>query len=315
MKIENLRELIDSIYEDIKKRNSDANIYAIPNSDDFYNKLIKKYNLIPFTLPKLMKLMATSHIIFTFDLVEKDVKKKIKGIEGYVISDLATIILLKDYFENKFAEEFSVQFNKKIDPMKALKEFIPKIKDFNNTEVGKFANVIINLIHFESLLKKDPHEYSKKTKAEKLDKIIEESEDISFFVNENDNSSQKGAKPKKAPVKTATQGTNEHKSRTLDSQNYSDFISFSNSQPVKKTLSVYGIEFYTRVCFRDYQFHLIKQLIDEKLITKKNDFQTIKKLLKKVRTNSDQDLKLQEFANEINTLERIVNAKIKEFDG
>ena len=37
--------------------------------------------------------------------------------------------------------------------------------------------------------------------------------------------------------------------------------------------------------------------------------------LKKVRTNSDQDLKLQEFANEINTLERIVNAKIKEFDG
>ena len=45
------------------------------------------------------------------------------------------------------------------------------------------------------------------------------------------------------------------------------------------------------------------------------DFQTIKKLLKIVRTNSDQDLKLQEFANEINTLERIVNAKIKEFDG
>ena len=313
MKIETIRDLIDAIYDEIKKRNNIVSVFSIPNSDTFNDELVKKFNLVPFTVSKLLKILTTSDLVLAFDIVVKDLKNKIKGTEGYVISDLGTVILLKDFYEKKFVEEFSVQFNKKIDPMKALKEFIPKMEEFNNTDVGKAANIVYNLLHFESKLKMEPQIYSKKSKAEKLDRLLENCEPLSFFINEAED---RKSKPRPMPKPSqADENDEQKKARSIDSTRYSDFLAYSDTQPLKKTLSVYGVEFYTRVCFREYQFHLIRQLIDENIIIKKHDLMNVKKLLKKVRANSDQDLKLQEFASEINNLERILNQKIKKFDG
>ncbi len=309
MKFDSVQELIDKIYENIKNRNTHIGDFSIPHADTFYEELISQYNLIPFTVPKLLKILNNSHLIFTFNVVEKDMKKKLTAIDAYVVSDLGTIILLKDYFEKRFVEEFTVQFNKKTDSMIALKDFIPRIQEFNNTALGIAALKLINLIHFETRLQKEVSNFSKKKKAELLEAELQNCDPITFFISDTG----KRQEVKRAePARSEAQKTESQKARITDNESYSDFLFNSKSQPIKKTLSVYGIEFYCRVCFREYQFHLITELINDKIIMKAGEFLTLKKLLKKVRSHADQDQKLQEFAVEINTLERLINEKLKE---
>ena len=80
---------------------------------------------------------------------------------------------------------------------------------------------------------------------------------------------------------------------------------------IEKTLTVYGVEFYSRVCFREYQFGLIQKLIEDGHINERDDLMLAKKMLQKTRANSDQDLNLQKYAHDINDLEKLINEKIK----
>lgn len=308
VKIETVQDLVDHVYNDIKGRNATTGEHCIPQSDTFFEELVKKYNMIPFTVPRLMKILTSANLVFSFNVVEKDLKNKITGIEGFVITDLATLGTLKEYYERKFSQEYAVHFNRKLDPMVAMKEYIPKMNEYNNTSVGKAANILINLIHYESRLRKEPNEFIKKRKADLLEEELNNADPLSFFITGADSKPRPKAGQRTPPPAASGDPSG---ARTIDSTKYADFLSFSDSQPIKKTLMVYGVEFYTRVCFREYQFHLIKQLIDENIITKKNDLTTVKKLLKKVRANADQDLKLQEFAAEINLLEKEINDKLK----
>jgi len=71
------------------------------------------------------------------------------------------------------------------------------------------------------------------------------------------------------------------------------------------------VEFYSRVCFREYQFTLVQKLIEDGHIADSDDLMQAKKMLQKTRANSDQDLNLQKYAHDINDLERIINDKLK----
>ncbi len=76
---------------------------------------------------------------------------------------------------------------------------------------------------------------------------------------------------------------------------------------------MYGVEFYTRLCFRDYQFSVMQKIVEEGMISKENDLKAVKTLLDKARQNSDNDVKINDYAKEINELLKTINLKLKSF--
>jgi hypothetical protein len=99
--------------------------------------------------------------------------------------------------------------------------------------------------------------------------------------------------------------------RAVDSADYDKFTEFSGRNPVKKTLALYGIDFYIRVCFRKYQFQHVIKLVEDSVISKDHELVQVKRLLAEVRKNADRDMKLQEFSIDINLLEKVINKNLK----
>ena len=305
MEMESLQELIFAIYEDIKNDNEARDLYAVPQSDTFYNTITEKYNLIPFKIPTLMRILINSHMIFSIDIVKEDRKQKIRRIEGFIVTKGDIINDIKRVYEDELSRLYAIEFNKKLPGDKAVEVFSSHIDEFNNTPIGRVGSTAYQLTQFGKVLEWDIMKYSQKSQESLLEKEIEAHPEITSFVSEP-KKSDKGAHVHKseAPSKNI-------KTRPISSHDYEKFVDYSKLNSVEKTINVYGIDFYTRVCFRDYNYSLIDSHIKKGIIHKKSDLVAVKKMLLRERANADNDSKIQEYAVEINKLEKEINSRLK----
>jgi hypothetical protein len=303
--MKDLEELLNSVYIDIRKRNTGRSPQAIPQSDEFFDFIIKKYRLIPFAIPNLIKILADCHKIISFKIIEADRKERIRRVEGLVVTEGNIVKSLLESYSDELVKEYSHEFSTKYSVERIIKEFFPKLDAYNNTTLGKMANIVINLMSIQSQLERNIMQYNPKWQETQMKAEIEKSESLSFFIDQADT--------KPGPEEQNVVRTAEEKSqRITDKVKYEEFKKYISKNTIEKTLTVYGIEFYTRVCFREYQFNLVEKLIEEEHIWDKDDLRAIKKMLQKIRANSDQDLNLQNYANDINSLEKMINTKIKQ---
>ncbi len=204
---------------------------------------------------------------------------------------------------------YSHEFSTKYSVERIIKEFIPKIQDYNNKPLGKIANVVINLMNIQSILERNIMLYGVKWQEKQLKTEIENSDPLNCFIE------LKGAGAEPGPDKEGRKEPGEGGRRSADAVKYEDISKYLSKNSIEKTLAVYGVEFYSRLCFREYQFPLVQKLIEEGIIHLKDDLKLVKKMLQKTRANSDQDLNLQKFAKDINSLEKLINEKIKQSEG
>lgn len=305
MKCETLNDLFLAIYEEIKNANEAKDLYSIPDSDTFYKEITEKYNLIPFNIPTIMKILTDSRMIFTIDIVKEDRKNKIRRLEGYIVSKGDIINAIKRVYEDELSRLYAIEFNKKLPGDKAIEVFAPHIDEFNNTPLGKIGTIAYQLMQMGKVLEWDIMKYSQKVQEDRLKSELEQAPDISSFIAEKktETSTKPGLMPKASP------GKNIHKH--VSSSEYEKFADYSKLNSPEKTLTVYGIEFYTRVCFREYNYQLMLHHVKSGLIHKKDDLVIVKKLLARERANADNDSKIQEYAAHINTLEKEINNRLK----
>ena len=303
--MKDLEELLNAVYIDIRKRNTGRTPQAIPQSDEFFDYIMKKYTLIPFAIPNLIKILADSHKIISFKLIEADRKERIRRIDGFVVTEGNIVKSLLELFGDELIREYSHEFSTKYSIERIIKEFYPKLDEYNNTTLGKTANIVINLMRIQSQLERNIIQYNPKWQEKQTRVEIEKSGPLSFFIEQEE--------VKSVPVKNnAVMSTEEKSRRATDMTKYEEFKKYISKNSIEKTLTVYGIEFYTRVCFREYRFSLVQKLIEDEHISDAEDLLAVKKMLKKTRTNSDQDLNLQKYAHDINGLEKLINTKIKQ---
>lgn len=295
--MENLKELLASIYGDIYKKNEAGGNNAIPTSAEFHDEIINTYNLIPFGIPKLIKILIDAHKIFSFPIVEADRKQKLRRIEAYVVCHGPIIKKLKKQYEDDLIKEYSHEFQKKLNPDIILKEFVPLLDKYNNSKLGKVTNIVLNLRHYDVLIEKSIMKYASSWQEKQLDNEIQRSDQLSAFINRP--SDGKSDDYIRNPIKN------------IESDQAFDTKKIPSNYSIEKTIAIYGIEFYTRLCFRDYQYNLIQKLIEQGVIIEQEDLQTIKKMLQKERANADKDMKLQEHAQEINLLDKCLNEHLK----
>jgi hypothetical protein len=304
-----LEELLNNIYTDIRKKNSERSPYSIPLSDEIYEQNAKKYSLLPFSVPALFKILVDSHRVFQFKIVEADRKERIRRIDGFVVTEGNVVKSLIEVFTDELIREFSDEFSKRYTVEKIMKELMPKINDYNNTSLGKAANVVINLMSFQSLLERNIMHYGVKWQEKQLKIELEKCGPIENFI---DIASGGGAAAQEVKNETAGAAPEAGDRQAADRTKLRDFKSYSSKESLGKTLTVYGVEFYTRVCFRDNQYALVQKLVDDGVIKEKEDLISIKKLLQKERMSSDTNMDIQKYANEINNLEKSINLLLKQ---
>ncbi|HOT46787.1 MAG TPA: hypothetical protein PLC28_18030 [Spirochaetota bacterium] len=304
--MKDLEELLNAIYIDIRKRNTDRGLQAIPQSDEFFEEIKKAYSLIPFAIPKLIKMLVDSHKIFTFPIVEADRKERIRRIEGLVVAEGNIVKDLLQRYSDELVRAYSHEFSTKYSVERIIKEFYPKILDYNNTHLGKMANIVMYLMGIQSNLERNIMQFGVKWQEKQLRTELENSDPIDYFIETESGICSAGG---------GVKGGGEQGPRATDAAHYEDMKRYLTKNSVEKTITVYGIEFYSRVCFREYQFSLMQKLIEDGIVHNKDDLKLVKKMLQKTRSNSDQDLNLQKYANDINHLEKLINNKIKLSEG
>jgi len=294
-----MKDLIENIYSEIVSINSYATSRAIPQSDEFFDMLSEKYNLVPFTVPILIGILENSNMIFSFNTVEKDRKKKMRQVRGYVAARGDIIKKLKLFFQDELVQMYTGEFTKRISAEKVFNEFTSIMDEYNGTDLGRVGRTAVMLRFIEDKLKLNISNYSRNVQMKMLKDELEKANEISFFMNQtivSDDLSEKNAS----------------KSRLMNSDLQNGRAeSNSENNSLEKALVVYGVEFYTHLCFRDYKFSHVLRLVDEGLVKRKEDLMVIKKMLQKERASADNDFKLQSYAGIINELERSVNKKLK----
>jgi hypothetical protein len=301
--MKDLEELLTSILTDIRKYNSTRNMQAVPQSDWFFEEIQQRYNLIPFSIPRLIKILADSHRIFMFKIVDADGKERIRRVDGMVTTEGNVVKSLLGFYNDELIRAYTHEFSMKYSVERIIKEFFPKLDDYNNTELGKIANIVIHLMSFESALERNISQYTTQWQEKQLKAELEKSDPLSFFIDG-------GGSPLSSDAGASSMDSDKYR-RAIDTPKYEEFKKYMSKNTIEKTLVVYGVEFYSRVCFRAYQFSLVQKLIEEGHISEKNDLMLAKKMLQKTRANSDQDLNLQKYAHDINDLERLINEKLK----
>lgn len=294
--IKTLEDLLKEVYTEIKIINKKSDLSCVPETKKLIDLLPDKLGVLPFSVPKILKLLNKASMLFSFTLVEEDRKNKIKKSEGHIAADGPVLNSIKKAFEEELAKLFTTEFTRKYTPESAVREFIPQAPKFNNTDIGRIGNTAVMAAHFEVIFNRNVLEYSSIKIDKKLKAVAAEAEPLTAFL----------------PASSTVNSEKTKKPARVSSGKVSEFMNFSGKNPIDRTLAVYGAEFYARICFRNYNFAGLLKIINEGYITKKKDLIRIKSMLQEIRANSDSDLRLQNHAPEINSLQKSINHKLKE---
>src|SRR4030042_15162 len=240
--MKDLEEHLNTIYIDITKRKTERSPHPVPLSEDFYDEIEKRYSLIPHAIPTLFKILADSHKIFSFTVVEADRKERIRRGDGFVVTEGNIIKSLLEYYGDELIRAYSHEFSMKYSIERIIKEFFPKLNEYNNTHLGKTANIVIHLMSFQSTLERNIMQYGQKWQENQLRIEIEKRAPIEFFIGDGMGKTETGRDDE-------DEVTPEKSRRAIDAAKYEEFKKYMSKNSIEKAVIVYGVEFYTRVCF------------------------------------------------------------------
>ena len=109
-----------------------------------------------------MKILVDKHKIFSFPVVEANSKKQVRRIDGFVVAEGNIVKALVELYGDELTREYAHEFSAKYSVEKIIKEFFPKLEEYNNTVLGKTANIVINLLGIQSNLEREIMKYNPK---------------------------------------------------------------------------------------------------------------------------------------------------------
>ncbi len=305
-----LKGLLEEINFEIEKRNGKADDNSIPTSKDFFAYLGEKYSLDETKIPDLIGILVNSHKIFNFDIVKEDKSGNVECEYGFVVAEISIVNSLAKKFEKELVRVYFEEFEKHLSPQKIMDELKYRIDDYNNTTIGRLGNITLKLSEYEETLKsdysytRDARRYSVEWKEKKFEKELKGAGGLEFYqkLKEDPGTGESKPPPEKPGKKVR---------RQVDKINDVDSVINSLKSSMEKNLAVYGVEFYTRVCFREYKFPLMIRILEDGLIESREDLQVLSKMIRGLRSHADKDIELHKHANDINRLEKLVNEKLK----
>lgn len=310
------QKLIDDIYKRICAKNEESSPQSIPHSDSFLKLIQGELGLSADAARLTIRLLNESHRIFTIEIVADDSKRGVEKVEGYIHADRSTIIKLRGYFQDVLCKIYEKQFHKHLMIHQVIKEIFPIIKSFNNTELGQVTNKTIMLMEYERLLEKHPEEYTVEWQEASMLTIARRegfdyvpSVDIGdTSVSLPDEKNAAGSEPvRHTPAPAKSPVASGAFSRAIDSPAYKEFSEKKDSYPLQRILNIYGLDFFLKVNLRKCQFAYLKQIVEDKQITKKNDLLLMRELLDRTKEHMSADPEIEKNKVDFYALERSVS--------
>lgn len=301
--------IVDEVYEEIRKRNLKVGEKSIPHSDELIRTLSGSLVIPENLVQQIINILVAAKRIFLFEIVAEDQMRETPRIEGFVVSDLTILRKINSFFQSELVSMYNTEFNKHLMFHKIVKEIFPIIRSLNNTPIGQIANKAIMLGEFEKLMERNYKEYLDDNTRQKLN--VELSKANLKIPSDDKKEKDKSAPPERRP-EDAWLDANEDpgKLRAMDGEVYQDFISKSNNYPLQRILNIYGVKFFFQIYLRKCDFNYIKLIIKDKQISKRSDLILLKDMLRKVKLNINDDPDLKEHIEEIYELERTISHSI-----
>ncbi len=291
-----MKEMAEKILLRIIDINSKNSPEAIPHSDSFLRDMGALYSLNNTELHDIIALLRESHRIFVIEINKED--HDTPGIDGYVEADLTTIRRLKNYFQKLLMDEYEMKKGKRLHTHQIIHEMYSAPEQYINTTLGMIGNKAIMLEEYENLIEKRYNEYTETWKMEAFEKILGKME------------SEK--KERLSGDRTVTQKEPEatESKRAVDFELSGNYTQTGTKKTLAKQLQIYGAETFCRINFRNYNFSLVREMIQSGMINRKDELKKIKSMIQKVRDNTDRDAKIREYTSELDDLERTISRYI-----
>ncbi len=301
-----IRENVDRVFRGIIGCNQRYDSYSIPHSDDFFKQMESQYGFTKLEVETMVSILKESHKILVMEIAKEDKLKKIDKIMGYVDADLVTLSKMKGIYYRFLEDEYEKDTGRKKTASQIIKELIPRMMYINNSPMGRLLNKTMMLDEFERLLEKDYKNYTEESKEENLVIQIDINKEILQGIINEKGKSQK----KEEPEKEKKDEKKIVKKRAVDSPQYGEFLENSSKKSVQKLLNIYGVDFFFRVNLRKKKFSYLKEVLSSGELDRKKDLILLKEMLKKIKSNLIIDKDLQEYHEEILSLDRELSRAI-----
>lgn len=296
MEKENLLDTLLRIRDRIKEINNNVYEEAIPTSDIIFRKYLNDLVYSEDMARYYLKLLAESNFIFMIQIVKPDTILKIPGIDGYVVAELDIIEKLLAVYNQRLVTIYEAEKRKLAGVETIIRELMPKVKELNNTPLGKVLNICIMLEQFTRIIHERPDHFQDAYRISKLKQFIPEEDEFKEPEEEHEKIQQV-----------------EERRRAVDTEEYQQLSKMNLTGNWAKAVEQFGVQFLIRVHLRKYEFDVLKKLLLQKRIAREEDLIFLRDSLRKMEERSLFNPELKKYLNEIKELKRIVQIKINQF--
>ena len=296
MEKENLLDTLLRIRDRIKEINNNIYDEAIPTSDIIFRKYLNDLVYSEDMARYYLKLLAESNFIFMIQIVKPDTILRIPGIDGYVVAELDIIEKLLAVYNQRLITIYEAEKRKLAGVETIIRELMPKVKELNNTSLGKVLNICIMLEQFTRIINERPDHFQDAYRISKLKQFIPEEDEFKEPEEEHEKIQQV-----------------QERRRAVDTEEYQQLSKMNLTGNWAKAVEQFGVQFLIRVHLRKYEFDVLKKLLLQKRIAREEDLIFLRDSLRKMEERSLFNPELKKYLNEIKELKRIVQIKIYQF--
>ncbi|MBM9575985.1 hypothetical protein JWG45_02355 [Leptospira sp. 201903070] len=302
--MKSLTDVALEIASEIKKINLQDD-EKIPTSDSFMKELMALYSREPEDLRNIIEALREAKIIFVIKIVlpeERATKMNDPGVDAYAYADLKILTDLKYFAEKKLERLYEATYYKKKSPSLISRELFPKIRELNNTPIGRIVNIAVMLEEFIRMMNNNPNDFLEEFRIQALEEILvskgsspTEGKDIT-----EDSASGTSFSSSFSPV--PSQRATDRMEEQLNNVN--------PNSPWGRMVSKFSVDFLLRVHLRKCEFETIRKLIITGKVTEPEQLRLVRDSLLKMEKNVHVDMVLASYLEEMIELRRLTQRKL-----
>ncbi|MFB5650005.1 hypothetical protein ACE5IS_05110 [Leptospira wolffii] len=300
-------EIALELAEEIKKINQQED-NRIPSSDTFLKDMMAFYSREASDIRQSLELLRQARYIFIIKIVlpetSKNSRDQDQGVDAYVYADLKIVNDLKGFAEKKLEKAYEATYYKRKSPFQITRELFPKIKEHNNTPLGRFINIAVMLEEYQRVLTAAPNEYEENRKRNLLSELLEKAG---------------------TPVAVARDipdyelgplggGGAPSMKRAADVVSSSE-VALNPKSPWSRLTSKFSVEFLVRIHLRKYEFDTVRKLILSGKLTNFEDLKFVRDSIQKMESHIHLDPLLSGYTMDMTELRRLAQKKMNILKG
>ncbi|TGJ98196.1 hypothetical protein EHQ53_00220 [Leptospira langatensis] len=298
-------EIALELAEEIKKTNLQED-NKIPSSDSFLKDMMAFFSRETNEIRHSLELLRQAKYIFIIKIVlpeqSKNAREQDQGVDAYVYADLKIVTDLKAYAEKKLEKAYEATYYKRKSPFQITRELFPKIKEHNNTPLGRFINISVMLEEYQRVLTSSANEYDDNRRRNLLSELLEKAGTPTTIARDIPD------------YEISPSGSNPGFKRASDVV-ASNEVPYNPKSPWSRLTSKFSVEFLIRIHLRKYEFDTIRKLILGGKLTEFEDLKYVRDSIQKMETHLSLDASLQAYANDMIELRRLAQKKMNILKG